>query len=130
MKLKITCPNCDEQQEIDMSVEEAQTKMFSCGKCKVAADVYDAETGEPIASGAPYMPAVVVYEEKSCMQVIIPAGIRKEEVVSSLKTIADAIESGEAADGISMSEVAIALEGDRMIVMNTVLPKMEDQEEA
>jgi hypothetical protein len=129
MKLRITCPNCDEQQEIEMSEDEISGKMFSCGKCRTSADIYNAETGERIASGASYMPGVVIYEENSIVQVIIPVGLCRDDIVKSLKAITEAIESNGAVEGVVLAEVAIAMESDRMIVMKTGLPAADNHEE-
>jgi hypothetical protein len=130
MKVKIVCPNCDEQQEIEMSEDEICSKMFSCGKCKTSVDIYDAETGEKIALGVPYMPGVVIYEENSSVQVIIPVGLCKDDIVKSLKNITTAIESNGAVEGVVLAEVAIAMEADRMIVMKAGLPAADNCEEA
>ena len=130
MKLRITCPNCDEQQEIEMSEDEISGKMFSCGKCRTSADIYNVETGEKIALGASYMPGVVIYEENSSVQVIIPVGLCRDDIVKSLKSITEAIESNGAKEGVVLAEVAIAMESDRMIILKTGLPVADCHEEA
>lgn len=116
MKLRIVCPSCDEQQEIEMSEDEVPDKMVSCGKCRTPADIYDAETGERMELGSPYMPGIVLYEENSGIQVVIPIGLPKGDIVESLRTITTAIESNEAVDGVRLAEVAIAMETDKMVV--------------
>ena len=93
------------------------------------ADIYNVETGEKIALGASYMPGVVIYEENSIVQVIIPVGLCRDDIVKSLKTITEAIESNGVTEGVVLAEVAIAMESDRMIILKTGLPVADSHEE-
>jgi hypothetical protein len=117
MKIRVVCPCCGGYLEKEVDENEVQDNLVACGKCKIPAVIYNAETGEVIAEGSPCIPGVVACAENSDVQAVIPDGVTKEEIVQSLRYIADAIESDSAQ--LMIAKVAINLEDDKMIIIKT-----------
>lgn len=119
MKIRIVCPGCNDYLEKDVDESEVRDNSVVCGKCKVPAVIYNADTGEVIEGGSPCMPAVIVCTENSNVQAIVPAGVAKEDIIQSLRAIADAIESDSEMEGLMMAPVNITIQEDRMILIRT-----------
>lgn len=117
MKIRIVCPGCNDYLEKDVNESEIHNNMVVCGKCKVPAVIYNADTGEVIAEASPSMPGVIICTENSNVQAIVPAGLAKENIIQSLRAIADAIESDSEMEGLMMAPVNITLQEDRMILI-------------
>jgi hypothetical protein len=117
MKIRVVCPSCSGYLEKEVDENEVQDNLVLCGKCKVPAVIYNAETGEAIAGGSPCISGVVVCAENSDVQAVIPDGLSKEEIVQSLRFIAGAIESDSSQ--LIIAKVDINLEDDKMIIIKT-----------
>jgi hypothetical protein len=117
MKIRVVCPSCNGYMDKEVDEDEVRENLVSCGKCKVPAIIYDANTGEVIAGGSPCIPGIVVCTENSNVQAIIPDGMTKEQIVRSLRTIADAIDSDSSQ--LMMAKVGINLKDDKMIIIKT-----------
>lgn len=117
MKIRIVCPGCNNHLEKDVNESEIHDNMVVCGRCKVPAVIYNADTGEMIAGASPAMPGLIICTENSNVQAIVPAGLAKEEIIKSLRAIADSIESDSEMEGLMMAPVNIALQEDRMILI-------------
>lgn len=117
MKIRIVCPGCNDYLEKDVDEKEVHNNTVVCGKCKMPAVIYNADTGEVIAGGAACMPGVIICAENSNVQAIVPAGSAKEDIIQSLRAIADAIESDSEMEGLMVAPVNIALQEDKMILI-------------
>ncbi len=117
MKIRIVCPGCNDYLEKDVDESEVNNNTVVCGKCKVPATIYNADTGEVIAGGSPCMPGVIICTENSNVQAVVPAGLAKEDIIQSLRAIADAIESDSEMEGLMIAPVNITLQEDRMILI-------------
>ena len=65
------------------------------------------------------MPGIIICTENSNVQAIVPAGLAKEDIIKSLRAIADAIESDSEMEGLMVAPVNITLEEDRMILIRS-----------
>ena len=117
MKIRVVCPGCNDYLEKDVDEKDINNNTVVCGKCKMPAVIYNAETGDVITGGAPCMPGVIICTENSNVQTIVPAGSAKEDVIHSLRAIADAIESDSEMNGLMMAPVNITIQEDRMILI-------------
>ena len=117
MKIRVVCPGCNDYLEKDVDEKEVHNNTVVCGKCKVPAVIYNADTGERIAGGEPCMPGVIICMENSNVQAIVPAGSAKEDIIQSLRAIADAIDSDSETNGLMIAPVNITIQEDRMILI-------------
>ena len=117
MKIRVVCPGCKDYLEKDVDEKEVHNNTVVCEKCKVPAVIYNAETGEMIAGGEPCMPGIIICTENSNVQAIVPAGSAKEDIIQSLRAIADAIESDSEMKGLMVAPVNITIQEDRMILI-------------
>ncbi len=117
MKIRVVCPGCNDYLEKDVDESEIHSSTVVCGRCKVPAVIYNADTGEVIKGGSQCTPGVIICTENSDVQAIVPAGLSKEEIIQSLRDIADAIESDSEIGGLMIAPVNITLEEDRIILI-------------
>ncbi|MFB3766530.1 MAG: hypothetical protein ACE14P_14960 [Methanotrichaceae archaeon] len=117
MKIRIVCPGCNDYLEKDVEESEIHNNMVVCGKCKVPAVVYNADTGEMVAGGSSCMPGAIICTENSNVQAIVPIGLAKEDIIQSLRAIADEIESDSETEALMIAPVNITIQDDRMILI-------------
>lgn len=126
MKIRVVCPGCNNYVEKDIDENEVFNNTVVCGKCKVPAVIFNSDTGETISGGPSCMPGALFCIENSNVQAIVPAGLAREEIIQSLRAIADAIESNNEMEGLMIAPVNIGFQEDRMILIRASQESSEE----